>query len=302
MDLMREGVGVEASLCWVAARFAQRAVEDFFEGSQHREFVIDAAAAVEFAAKAVVARHDVNELYELRKGTELTDAQRLVLNPSLGPDDARPIGEAREAAMQWLLQNGRTISGTKALTLASRRTSIDAKATANLFKARNAAVHLGDIDSLALDGLAHDFLHGCVGLWAGLPRNESDLWGDLAPIADVKFMTSDRTPEDDAKVRVIRSRRHWHASGISANRRSRLDFAEANEQCPSCHQAALVSTQPMGSAPELCVPEHQRQSPVDVLDCPSCGLTLFGTTQIDWARRAYPPHVSQPWNPIDAYR
>jgi hypothetical protein len=39
-------MGIEVSLRWLSARFAQRSVEDFFERSQDREFVVDAAVGV----------------------------------------------------------------------------------------------------------------------------------------------------------------------------------------------------------------------------------------------------------------
>jgi hypothetical protein len=97
---------VENSLRWVAARFAQRAVEDFFEARQHREFVIDATMAIEFLAKAVVARDDVTNLYKLDKGQELTTAQRLVLNPALGPASEQPVGTDRDEALAWDLSGG----------------------------------------------------------------------------------------------------------------------------------------------------------------------------------------------------
>ena len=297
---MREGVGVENSLRWVAARFAQRAVEDFFEGSQDREFVIDAATAVEFTAKCVVSRHDVTDLYELIDEAELTPAQRLVLNPRLGTDGDRPIGSVRDDAMAWLLQEGKTISAAEAVRKARKRLEVDVSAGDRLIEARNAAVHLGDVDPRQRDKLARDFIKVIQQLWTGLEHNVTELWGDFASIADAKHMKSDRTPVSDAEVRVVRARRAFFSSGLSGNRRSRLPFVNNPVHCPACGQgSAIVTTQPVGSAPEACLPRSLRDLPVEVLDCPVCGLALFGTKQITWAEHAYPRTRSEPWRPSD---
>ncbi len=285
---MREGVGVENSLRWVASRFAQRAVVDFFEGSQHREFVIDAAMAVEFLAKAVVARHDVTDLYELDGDEELTHAQRLVLNPALGPGSERLVGSDRVDALTWLVQEGKTVNASDAVKSAARRLKVDVAAADRLITARNAAVHLGDIDSAAIDGLARDFIKTSLQLWAGLSHHESELWGDLIPIAHPNYMKSDRTPIRDAEVRVVRAQRAFYGSGLYGNRRSRLPLDIGETRCPSCRCGAIVTTQPVGSAPEQCIPTSQRELPVEVLDCLVCGLVLFGKKQIEWAIRAYP--------------
>ncbi|MDP1793669.1 MAG: hypothetical protein Q8K63_05980 [Acidimicrobiales bacterium] len=294
---MREGVGVENSLRWVAARFAQRAVEDFFEGSQHREFVIDATTAIEFLAKAIVARHDVTRLYELDDGEELTTAQCLVLNPALGPDSERPVGIDREEALIWLAQQGQTINASKAVKLATNSVTIDVAAADRSINARNAAVHIGDIDAAQVDRLAGDFIKVSMQLWAGLSHHESELWGDLSPIAHPNYMKSDRTPVRDAEVRVVRARRAFYGSGLTGNRRSRLTAGVGDTRCPSCHGRAVVTTQPVGSAPERCIPPSQRELPVEVLDCLICGLVLFGRRQIDWASRSYP--ASQPQDSTD---
>ena len=302
MKVMREGVGVEASLCWVTARFGQRAVTDYFDGGQHREFVIDAAAAVEFAAKAVVARHDADGLYELDDGAELTRAQRLVLNPALGPDKDRPIGSDREDALIWLLQEGKTISASDAVKLAGSRTAVDVSAANRLIQARNSAVHLGDVDSAKVDKIARDFLRVIGQLWIALNRNDTELWGDLVAIAAVNYLKADRTPVRDAEVRVVRAKRSFHGSGLSGNRHSRLPFVSDSVRCPACGHGAILTTQPVGSSPPVCIPDSQRDKPVDVLDCPVCGLALFGMKQIRWAEHAYPYVESKAWHPADFYR
>lgn len=300
---MREGVGVENSLRWVAARFAQRAVGDFFEGSQDREFVIDAAMAVEFAAKSVVCRHDVTDLYELVDGAELTPAQRLVLNPRLGADCDRPIGSVRDDAMAWLLEEGKTISAAEAVRKSRKRLEVDVSAADRLIEARNAAVHLGDVDARQMDKLARDFVKVIRQLWTGLEHNVTEVWGDLVSIADAKYMKSDRTPVSDAEVRVVRARRAFFSAGLSGNRRSRLPFVDNPVHCPACGQGgAILTTQPVGSAPEVCLPLRLRDLPVEVLDCPVCGLALFGTKQITWAAHAYPQTRAEPWQPSDHYR
>lgn len=289
---MREGVGVQQSLAWVAARFAQRAVEDFFDGGQHREFVIDSLSAIEFAAKAVVASNDVNDLFSLDEDVKLTEAQRMVLDPKLSTDKDRPVGEARAEAMNWLLHKGITISAAEAVRKAGKSLVIDIAAADRLIKARNAAAHLGDIDVRDVDKLARDFLKVCIQLWAGLNHSEDELWGDLAPIADLNYMKETRTPERDAEVRVVRSKRAFHGLGLSGNRRSGLTFADASVRCPACGQKAIITTQPVGSAPPRCIPLGSRELRVEVLDCPVCGLILFGVKQIKWAERANKTQVS----------
>lgn len=278
---MREGIGVEASLRWVSARFAQRAVEDFFERSQDREFVIDAVTAVEFAAKAVVARCDVSRLFKLNKNSVLNDAQLLVLKPVAGTDDA-PTEQLREEALASLLSLI-SISARDAITVANELFPVDLGRATRLIEARNAAVHLGDVDPVVLDELATDFLSVATCLWAGLGREAVEFWGDLNSIANAEHLTSQRSPTLDAKVRVVLARRHWVGSGTAANRRSRLDFGEAGVRCLACGHGAVLSTHPAGSAPERCVPESSKSLPVEILDCPACGLSLFGQVQLDWA-------------------
>ena len=243
--------------------------------------MIDAVMAVEFAAKAIVAGHDVSKLFMVTKNSGVTEAQLEILNRGAGTGAA--LTEEAHHAGLLLLRQVKSISARNAIAFANRVSRVDVERAERLIDARNAAVHLGDVDSAALDELAADFLAVLGHLWEGVGRDAVECWGDLTAIATANHLTSERAPALDAEVRVVLARRHWFGSGTSANRRSRLDFGKAEVRCPACGHGAVLSTRPAGSAPERCIPESAKSLPVQILDCPACGLSLFGDVQLDWA-------------------
>jgi len=283
---VREGVGIESSLRWVSARFAQRALTDFFDGGQQREFVIDAAAAAEFTAKTIVARHDVTALFD-PDHRNFSPAQLHLLDPHDNAGILVHGSPERIKALDGLVASI-TITGLDAARAARSLADIevDLAAASRLFDARNAAIHLGDLDESHADRIARDFLSVVNALWAGVGFNDRALWGDLRSIATPKHLRSSRTPVQDAEVRVARARRDHFSSVISANRRGRLPLADADTRCPACNSPAFTTMQPVGTAPERCIPPTRREQPVEVLDCLVCGLVLYGTKQIEWATHA----------------
>lgn len=296
---MREGVGIQSSLQWVAARFAQRAVEYFYESSAHREFVIDAAATVEFAAKAVIARHQVTVLFDVKGQPSLSSDQLFVLDPA-GSNQARPSAPAWDEALDRLVEM-ETVSLTDAVGRADDfgDLDVDRSAAKRLVVARNRAIHIGDIDQATTDRLGSDFLTVCTSLWEGLSEPLYILWGDLEPIANSQHMRSDRGAKQEAQVRVVLARRHWYSFGaVGGVYRSHLQVTGDTVPCPACQNPAHISFRPTSAAPPECLHQTELDKPVETLECLFCGLTLFGARQIqlaipDYAGGQEPHHLRQ---------
>lgn len=278
---MRDGGGAEATFLEVVPRFSQRAVEGYFAGLA-REFTIDAATAVEFAAKAVVARHDVKRLY--RDPTKLGPDHLGLLDPSARPGDAQILGSARSQALDELLAMP-TVSAREAVTWASSRVDIDVAAAIKLLNARNRAVHIGDTELAEIDDLARVFGETVIALSAP-QRSQQRVFGDVAAIANTTCMSSSRSPDVDAHVRVMLARRRWLAMGADRGRRSKLGDPRSVDRCPACDGPAHISVVPPGSAPALCLDSGDTNVPLRALDCLHCGLILYGERQIRVARHA----------------
>lgn len=304
---MREGVGVESSLRWVAGRFAERAVEDFFAGSARREFVIDAASAVEFAAKGVVARHDASKLHDVKDAPPLSDDERYVVAPGRYSDHDRPGVDRWASALEGLLDRA-TIAGRDAAASAARlarthnQLTVDVAAATRLFDARNRAVHIGDIDESQMDRHARDFLKAFTALGAALNAPGGTLFGNLAVIADPRHMKVDRTPKVDTRVQVALAYRRFHYGVVSPARRSALAVAGDTTRCPACGQRAHITVQQPHGVPQHRVSAWERGEPADTLDCLYCGLTLYGQSQISYAQRQFPGSQVESFDPLGYYQ
>jgi hypothetical protein len=303
---VREGVGIESSLRWVAGRFAERAVEDFFASSARREFLINAAASVEFAAKGVIARHDVPALYVVKDAPPLSDDERYVLTPGSYPDSDRPSTERWASILDGLLDRP-TISGKDAAAVAAKlalvhdQIPVDVAAATRLFNARNRAAHVGDIDEARLDRHAKDFLKSFSALSAALQAPGLTLFGDLVPIANQRHMRAVRSPKVETQVQVVLARRRFRSGAVLPARRSTLRVAGDTTRCPACDQDAHVTTQPPHDVPLQRLPPREHGKPVDTLDCLYCGLTLYGRSQITLSQREFPAAHNQFFDPLDHY-
>jgi hypothetical protein len=304
---VREGVGVESSLRRVAGRFAERAVEDFFAGSERREFVIDAASSVEFAAKGLIARHAAPKLYDVKDSPPLSDDELYVIAPDRYPDRERPGVDQWTSAFNGLLRRtmiaGRDAAARAAkLAMTHDHMVVDVAAANRLFDARNAAIHIGDIDESEMNRLAKDFLKAFTGLSAALYAPGVMLFGNLATIANPKHMKVDRSPKVDAHVQVVLAYRRFHFGVARPPRRSALAVAGDTTRCPACDQRAHVTIQQPHDVLQHRVSLRERSKPAETLDCLYCGLTVYGHDQIAYAQHEFPGFQDVLFDPLDGYR
>lgn len=278
--MVGQGVGVVPALREVAKRFAQRAVLDLLDGHV-REFAIDAGTAVEFLAKAVVAADDPTALFEIRKGAPALDwREQAVLDPRLQDETGRRllVDEVQQARHD--LARRRTISARRAVEIAFGLAAIHDQrlvfAATRLRERRDACVHFGDEPVDDIGQAADEFVLLADRLWSELHRSRTELWGWASPVAEVSVLGRRDSVELDARMRLARSRYGLAAVGVvGAARRRGLTGRHPNARCPSCQGPALVHRQPPGSGPAYLSDGAQDDDPVVVLDCLTCGLSLW---------------------------
>lgn len=277
----------------MAARFAQRAVSDFFAGSARREFLIDAATAVEFMAKAVIAQHDPVALFT-SGSSPLSKDELALLDPPPDHERTPDVDADREAALASVLAR-QTLRGREAVQVAASLAAkdndiiVDVSAARRLFDARNRAIHIGDVDEPQIDGHAKDFLRVFEALTTAAHEIPQVMFGDLYSIADQRHMAVGRSPSVDVRVQVTLAKNRFHYGVVSPARRSRLPVAGDTISCPACRCQAHVTDQPPQSAPPERITGAEFDSTSRTLDCLFCGLTLYGQRQITRAQREFPP-------------
>lgn len=281
---MRSGVGIARSLHQEAARFTQRAIGEFFSG-QFIAFIIDAGTAMEHLAKARVADHAPLHLFKKHDRDTFSDTERRVVCGGGEPpplwDELGPIVER--------ISGLRTIGAGEALRLAARKfipNGVDLAAALRVSTARNAAVHAAESPPLStVDAIAVDWL--AVMSAMGASRHPGELWGNWWSVATPEHLTTQRSLEADADVRIRKAINSSAAFGTSSTRRSwiMLDQGTTSCECPACRCHAVITV-----ARTADFPEHlQREDPdveSHVLDCLYCGLILCGP-QIEYSLHLY---------------
>jgi hypothetical protein len=281
---MRNGVGIAKSLHREAARFTQRAVAEFFN-RQVIAFIIDAGTAMEHLAKAVVADNAPLHLFKKVDRDSFTPMECRVI---CGGSEAPPVWEelgpiVDRIAGLWM------IGVDQAVHLASRKFvegGVDRGAAKRVSTARNAAVHAGESPAYTtVDAIATDWLAVMRAL--GANQSPGELWGNWAPVATTEHLTTQRTSEADAQVRMRRAFNNISGLAIDNARRSwiKLDSSNETTRCPVCHSAAAVTALSPSRFPEHLQAATASEAESRVLDCLYCGLALYGT-QIDYAQQS----------------
>ncbi len=196
----------------------------------------------------------------------MSSDELFVLDPRLGRDSDSPAGSRWDAAMKALLDRP-TVSGMDTLREANKRVEVDVSAAMRLWRARNRAIHVGDVDRSAVTDMLGAFSRSAPRCgWAGALRRRT--LGK--PERDSRHEAHVDKQELDSRGSRPGSpiTRDWQTLGLGGSRRAALRPGGPGATCPSCRNEALLSTMPIGSAPEGCITVAERQSPV------RCKLTV----------------------------
>lgn len=261
------------ALTWASSSSAQNAIGDFCY-ARERSAAIGAGTALEHAAKAVVAhRVGVRDVFV---GRPTLDGPQLWV---AGDHEARagspPASEFIATARRSLLEL-RSISAreaiTSALPMVDGRSRADAQRAAWLvLEARNAAVHLGDVDT-PIEELCDAFIVAIEAMWSLIPA-AGGAWGVFTKIARVGVIGRDELSAD-AAIRLAHARDRFYSMGTIYVRRRNFVAGLSTVECPVCASAASYDQRCMDPAPEF-IPRSADGS-VALLDCVVCGLTLWG--------------------------
>jgi hypothetical protein len=271
---MRQGTGLSLSLVWASSASAQRAV-DAFCYPRDRTAAIEAGAALEYAAKAVVVHlvgpHEIFLTRRMLTEAELWVAGDHVLRAG-EPPKPEEIAAARRALLKLKTIDPRA-AVDRALTLVDEAKHQHIRGAAKLVvDARNAAAHLGDID-VPVGGLADAFVTAVEAMWALIPA-ASGSWGLFSDVARVGTLGRRDSWQQDKAIRLAQARDRFHGMGTIFVRRSHSVAGLHDVQCAVCHSAAYYN--PVSRDPSPPVVPRAEDDSVALLDCVVCGLTLWG--------------------------
>lgn len=108
----------------------------------------------------------------------MSSDELFVLDPRLGrdSDSDSPAGSRWDAAMKALLDRP-TVSGMDTLREANKRVEVDVSAAMRLWRARNRAIHVGDVDRSAVTDMLGAFSRSaprCGWGWRAPPANSGE--------------------------------------------------------------------------------------------------------------------------------
>jgi len=271
---MRQGVGLEKALLWSSQAAAQRAAAALCRGDVRRA-APEAGAAVEYAAKATVARmHGPSAVLVTGKQPLSADEQWV-----LGLAESGPSGlevERTDAARRRIL--GLTsIKVRSAVRRATVDLSPDQKAMVRtaceaVCDERNAVVHLGDTTCTAGE-LGDAVLAALDGLWRVCHVAPHECWGNFAEVAIPGVLGRLNTPQLDRAARCALARERRDEIGVMAVARAQ-DLLRPGRPCEICGCSAFVDERSRDIPPP---PINARQDgTVRWFHCVVCGLVLWG--------------------------
>lgn len=175
----------------------------------------------------------------------------------------------------------RTIDSREAVKWATTHLEPEPRATVRaaanrVVEARNAAVHLGDVE-VSVGDLADAFVVAMNALWDLAPAGSSARWGLYREVARVGVLGRRDDWVQDKAIRLAQAHEQLHTMATTFSRRSLIPGVEELQEvpCPVCKGRAFLNPATHQPSPAY-IPRSAPDSTVAVLDCLTCGLTLWG--------------------------